>query len=284
MPSTREIRRRIRSIKNTGQITKAMEMVAATKMRRAQSMTLASRPYAEKMWQVLGSLAGRSAALDEVHPLLERRERHNLGLLLITSDRGLAGGYNSNVIRLAASFILEQTLPVKLVTIGRKGRDWMLRRGRDVMAEFTGMPDRPTVLDIAPVARVVTDGYVVSTFDAVYMVYTDFVSMATQRPALRQLLPVEAPAEERGGTEYIYEPAPGVVLEALLPRFVEVEIYQALLEAVASEQSARMVAMHNATQNVKEVVEELTLSFNKARQASITKEIVEITSGAEALR
>lgn len=284
MPSTREIRRRIRSVKNTGQITKAMEMVAATKMRRAQAMTLASRPYSEKMWQVLGSLAARVPALDDLHPLLRQRERRNIGLLLITADRGLAGGYNSNVIRHAATFNLQQALPVKLVTMGRKGRDWMLRRGREVIAEFTGMPDRPTVLDIAPVARVITDGYVSATFDAFYLVYTEFVSTATQRPTLRQLLPIEVPPETPGGADYIYEPAPQAVLEALLPRFVEVQIYQALLEAVASEHSARMMAMHNATQNVKEVVEELTLTYNKARQAGITKEIMEITSGAEALK
>jgi F-type H+-transporting ATPase subunit gamma len=284
LPSPREIRRRIKSIKNTGQITKAMEMVAATKMRRAQAMTLASRPYSEKMWQVLGDLAARVTAIEELHPLLQKHDRRNIGLLLVTGDRGLAGAYNSNVIRQAANFILEQSVPVKLVTVGRKGRDWMVRRGREVIAEFTGMPDRPTVLDISPVVRVITDSYTNGSLDAVYMLYTDFVSTAVQRPTLKQLLPIEAPPEQRGAVDYIYEPDPVAVLEALMPRFVEVEVYQALLESIASEQSARMIAMHNATQNAKEVVEDLTLTYNKARQAGITKEIVEITSGAEALK
>jgi F-type H+-transporting ATPase subunit gamma len=261
-----------------------MEMVAATKMRRAQAMTIASRPYSEKMWQVLGELSNRVSGMDDLHPLLQRREKRNIGLLLITADRGLAGAYNSNVIRQAAEFMTGQKAPVKLVTLGRKGREWMLRRGREVIADFTGLPDRPSVLDIAPIARVITEGYSNATLDAVYMVFTEFVSTATQHPMIRQLLPVEAPTGHHQTADYIYEPGPKAVLDALLPRYVEVQIYQALLEALASEQSARMVSMHNATLNAKEVVDDLTLSYNKARQANITKEILEITSGAEALR
>ncbi len=285
MPSTREIRRRIRSVRNTAQITKAMEMVSAVKMRRAQAAVLASRPYSERMGLLLASLAAHQPA-DSSHPLLQRRPLQRAALVLITADRGLCGSLNVNALRQAASFMLESSVPVSTITVGRRGRDWLVRHGRgEVIADFSGLGDRPTLLDTAPIARVVMDGYAERRFDAVYLVYNRFVSTTVQRVTQQQLLPIE-PAREAGRhfAEYIFEPSPAAVLDQLLPRLVEVQIYQAVLESLASEHSARMVSMHNATQNAHEVIQELTLTYNKARQSGITKEILEIASGAEALQ
>ncbi|MBI2939263.1 MAG: ATP synthase F1 subunit gamma [Chloroflexi bacterium] len=289
MPSAREIRRRIRSIKNTAQITRAMEMVAAAKMRRAQQIVTSSRPYAERIATLVAGLAaitGRQAG-DVLHPLLVRRPRQRRGLILITADRGLCGPINAYAIRDAAAWLLRQEGPTSVLTIGRKGRDFMVRHGRNVIAEISGLADRPTVLDIAPIARVAIDAYTRGELDEVTLIYNRFVSTVVQRITERRLLPVEP----RGGEEaarqlgdYLYEPDPATVLSGLLPRYVEVQVYQALLESVASEQSARMVAMHNATENARDIIQSLTLSYNKARQAGITKEILEIAAGAEALR
>lgn len=282
MPSTREIRRRIRSVTNTAQITKAMEMVSAVKMRRAQAAVIASRPYAEKMAELLASLAANNSGLG--HPLLGVRPIKRIGLVLITSDRGLCGALNINVIRTAAAYSLEQSTPAGLVTIGRRGRDWMSRRGVEIVADLPTLPDRPALLDIAPAARVVMDGYASGAFDAVYLVYSDFRSTTSQVARRKQLLPVElARGTSQQLADYIFEPSADAVLNDLLPRFVESEIYEAVLESRASEHSARMIAMHNATANAEDVVEDLTLSYNKARQAGITREILEIASGAEAL-
>lgn len=282
MPSTREIRRRIRSVTNTAQITKAMEMVSAVKMRRAQAAVIASRPYAEKMAELLASLAANNSGLG--HPLLGVRPIKRIGLVLITSDRGLCGALNINVIRTAATYSLEQSTPAGLVTIGRRGRDWMSRRGVEIVADLPTLPDRPALLDIAPAARVVMDSYASGAFDAVYLVYSDFRSTTSQVARRKQLLPVElARGTSQQLADYIFEPSADAVLNDLLPRFVESEIYEAVLESRASEHSARMIAMHNATANAEDVVEDLTLSYNKARQAGITREILEIASGAEAL-
>lgn len=284
MPSTREIRRRIRSVTSIGQVTKAMEMVAASKMRRAQAMALATRPYAEKLQQVLSSLSAQTGGVETLHPLLARRPVKNTCLILITADRGLAGGLNSNIIRYAAQFVLERSTPVHLVTVGRRGRDWMLRRRRDIVAEFTGLGDRPSMNDTTPMSRVVMDGYLHGECDEVYVAYTHFQSTLIQRPTSFRLLPVEPPPQATSHyLEFIYEPSPQEVLAQLLPRYVDMEVYHAVLEAVASEQSARMVAMRNATENAQEIVSELTLRYNKARQETITKELLEIASGAQAL-
>lgn len=286
MPSMRDIRRRIRSIQNTGQITKAMEMVAASKLRRVQAQALSSRPYSDKMWEMLRDLAARVPADAPPHPLLQRREVRRIGLVLVTPDRGLCGPLNSNLVRHAASFMLERQQPVSIIAVGRRGRDWMVRRGRQVVAEFTQLGDRPAYLDTVPIARVVMDGFLEGSFDEVYLVYARFITTLTQEPVLRRLLPVSSPEGLGRGraVEYIYEPSPQAVLAMLLPRFVEVGIYHAVLESVASEQSARMVAMRNATDNASEIVGELTLNYNKTRQNVITKELLEIASGAEALR
>jgi F-type H+-transporting ATPase subunit gamma len=287
LPSPREIRRRIKSVKNTGQITKAMEMVAASRMRRAQSQVISARPYSDKMQSVLGHLAIISErAGGQLHPLLEQRPIKRVGLVLITADRGLCGGMNSNIIRAATQFILDEAgAPVTVVAVGRKGRDFMVRHGRNLVAEFTGIPERPALIDTLPISKIIMDDYSTGGFDQVYLAYTKFVNTLTQKPVLRRLLPLEDIRES--GVEipidYIYEPDAETVLSNLLPRYVEVQVYQAILESIASEQSARMVAMRNATDNAKDIVDSLTLSYNKARQASITREITEVAAAASAL-
>lgn len=284
MISPRIVRRRIRSIQSTAKITKAMEMIATAKMRRAQEQALAGRPYAEKISRVIADLAAEPQVNGAIHPLLERREIKRIAIVHITTDRGLCGGLNANMNRLTANSILEQSVPVTLITVGRKGRDFMLRYGRDIRAEFTGISDRPSLMDTLPISRVVIDDYTTGYVDLVYLAYTRFVTTMVQRPTLEPLLPVEPatfPATET--VEYIYEPDPRYVLSQLLPRFVQMEVYHAILEAIASEQSARMVAMRNATDNANELIEELIVTLNKARQEMITKELLDITGGAEAL-
>jgi F-type H+-transporting ATPase subunit gamma len=282
MANIRLIRRRIRTIQSTAKITKAMEMIATSKMRRAQERVLAGRPYAEKIRQVIADLAAQSEGA--LHPLLERREVNRVEVIHITADRGLCGGLNTNMNRTTAGFILEQAAPIVLITVGRKGRDFMRRYGREVRAEFTGISDRPVLLDTLPISRIVIDDYTERNVDVVYLAYSQFISTMTQRPVLQQLLPVEPAGTSRGyEIQYIYEPSSEAVLAELLPRSVEMQVYHAMLESIASEQSARMVAMRNATENANELVQDLTLMYNKARQEMITKELLDITGGAEAL-
>ena len=281
MPSLRDIRRRIRSVKNTAQITKAMEMVAASRMRRAQQRVLAARPYSEAMRSLICELAAVSARAEALHPLLVQREVDTVGVILLTSDRGLAGALNTNTIRRGTELILEQTVDIQLITVGRKGQDFMARRGHQLLATFTRLGDRPDYMDIVPIARVVMDSYLDGVMDVCHIVYPKFVSTLAQKPEVVQLLPLTATAPEENTLDYIYEPDPRSILEALLPRYVEVQIYQAVLEAVASEQSARMVAMRNANDNAKELIQGLTLSYNKARQANITREVTEIAAASE---
>lgn len=248
-------------------------------------MVLASRPYSEKMYELLSHVASVTPEEEAPHPLLQRRPINRAALIMITSNRGLCGGLNSNIIRQVASYLLERERPVDLVTVGRKGRDWMARHGQSIIADFSQLGDRPTLVDTRPIASLIIEGFVAGEFDEVQLFYTQFVSTLIQRPVTRQILPIEpSPKIERRYLEYIYEPDPQAVLAHLLPRFVEVQVYQAVLEAIASEHSARMVAMRNATENAHEMVAELTLIYNRTRQATITKEIIEIVSGAEALR
>jgi F-type H+-transporting ATPase subunit gamma len=287
LPSTREIRRRIKSIKSTSQITKAMEMVAAAKMRRAQERVLAARPYAHHMREIIIDVASTAARGEVLHPLLERRETGEIGIIFISGDRGLCGGFNANVIRRLTSFLEELGETAKLITVGRKGRDFMLRYGYGLSAEFSGLGDAPKSIDTSPIARTVIDDYTAGHLKRVYLVYTQFVSTMTQRPVVQQLLPVEPERlteEGPGAADYIYEPSPQGIMAVLLPRFVEVQVYQAVLESIASEQSARMVAMRNATDNAKELIESLTLTYNKARQSAITSELVDITTSIQAMR
>jgi len=284
MASTQVLRRRIRSVQGTQKICKAMEMIATAKMRRAQDQAITGRPYAERISRVVADLAIHSQVDEKAYPLLQKREVSKIAIVHITTDRGLCGGLNANLNRLVANFILEQTVAVTLITVGRKGRTFMLRNGQDIRAEFTGISDRPTLLETLPISRVVIDDYASGDVDKVYLAYPRFVTTMVQRPVMETLLPVEptvVPPIQR--VEYIYEPAPGAVLDQLLPRFVEMQVYHAILELIACEQSARMVAMRSASDNAKELIEDLTLTLNKVRQETITKEICDISGGAEAL-
>jgi F-type H+-transporting ATPase subunit gamma len=284
LANIRLIRRRIKGIQSTAKISRAMEMIATLKMRRAQERGLAGRPYSEKITQVLSALAALPQPEAPLHPLLQRRAVSKIAIVHITPDRGLCGGLNTNLNRKAAGFILEQGIPVTLITVGRKGRDFMRRYSRDIRAEFSGIGDRPSLLDTLPISRIVIDDYTNGVIDLVYLVYAQFVSTMVQKPLMQQILPVEpATIPQAQNVDYIYEPGPGVVLGELLPRFVEMQVYHAILESIASEQSARMVAMRNATDNANELTQELTLMYNKARQESITKELLDISGGAAAL-
>jgi F-type H+-transporting ATPase subunit gamma len=297
LPSTREIRRRIKSVKNISQVTRAMQMVAASKMRRAQEQVLATRPYSEKAWHILGNLASQRGVDESTHSLLQpRSEIQNAGMLLITADKGLCGSYNHSMVQAANNFVKDLSFPVEYITLGKRGRDAMWRLGRQIVAEFSDLPSQPRILDITPIARVVIDGFVSGKFDVIYLAHSDFVNTLNQRPAIWQLLPLRpldagpSPVSEYRGdlrltatTEYLYEPDPATILNTVLPRFTELQIYQAVLEALASEHSARMVAMRNATENANELLTDLTLTFNRARQESITKEMLDIVGGAEAL-
>ncbi len=294
MATLREIRRRIKSVKNTAQITKAMELVAASRMRRAQERVLASRPYAEKMHEVLGDLSAHTlAAGSALHPLLDRHSTGRTCLVLLTSDRGLCGSFNTNIIRHALDFVTRHKDAgddVAVVAVGRRGRDFMVRFGLPLVAEFTGLTDRPTILDIAPIVRVLTTGYTGGSFKSVHLAYSQFISTMTQRPITIPMMPIEQEhltgfrGENNLRTmDYIFEPSASAILDALLPRYVEVQMYQAVLESIASEQSARMVAMRNASDNAEDIIDNLTLTYNKARQAAITKELIDITTSAAAI-
>ena len=284
MADIRLIRRRIRGVKNIAKITRAMEMIATSKMRRAQERGLAGRPYSEKIQQVLADLAALSQVSDSLHPLLQRRPVTKIAILHITPDRGLCGGLNANINRKTASFILEQDVPITIIAVGRKGLDFMRQHRRDLRAEFTRLGDQPSLLDVLPMARIIIDDYTNGVVDLVYLSYAQFVSTVVQMPILQQILPIEpAPIPSEQNVDYIYEPSSGVVLGELLPRFVEMQVYHAILESIASEQSARMVAMRNATDSANELIEELSMMYNKARQESITKELLDITGGAAAL-
>jgi F-type H+-transporting ATPase subunit gamma len=287
LATPREIRRRIQSIKNTSQITRAMEMVAASKMRRAQQAVTASRPYSERLRLMIGDLAAMAAGEEEASefPLLERREIKRSQIMLVTADRGLAGAFNSNVIRRAIQFMRERDEGYEnldLVAIGRKGRDYLNRFGQPLVADFTNLPDRLTIDDVRPMIQISTEDFIAGKVDAVYAVYTQFINTLRQEPRVLQILPIEPPEDTGEVRDYIFEPDPATVLNELLPRYIEVQIYQTLLESVASEHSARMVAMRNATENAKEIQDELTMTYNKARQAQITAEVSEIAAGAVA--
>ena len=284
MADIRLIRRRIRGVQSTAKITRAMEMIATSKMRRAQEAGVAGRPYDEKIRQVISDLAALPQA-GAPHPLLQRRTVNRIEIVHITPDRGLCGGLNASINRRTASFLVEHAAPATLVTVGRKGNEFMRRVGRDIRAEFTRLGDRPSLMDTLPISRIIIDDYTSGEVDAVYLVYARFVSTMTQTPVMDQLLPV-APAElpAMQNVEYIYEPDPETVLGELLPRFVEMEVYHAILESIASEQSARMVAMRNATENANELIQDLTLMYNKARQEAITTELLDISGGAAALK
>lgn len=294
MANAREVRLRIRSIKNIAQLTRALQTVSASKVRRAMAAMLETRPYATKAWQVLTHIAGQPGRAN-LHPLLTRREQvQNVIVVLLTSDRGLAGAYNTNIVRFCLQQFDKYPVPVKYVTVGRKGRDLMYRRGKAILAEFTNLPAAPTFADVSAIGRLVVDDFLNGLADEVYLVYTDFVSMVRQTPTMKKLLPLEVGAAEervaafgqaaRGpAAAYIYEPGQEEILNEIIPRFTALQVYQAVLEAQASEHAARMVAMKNATDSATELAGALTLEYNKARQQSITSEMLDIAGGAEAL-
>jgi F-type H+-transporting ATPase subunit gamma len=280
--SQREIRRRIAAVKNIKQITRAMQFVAASKLKRAQDATLSARPYSQKIDELLADLSAVIGA-DE-HPLLARREDGKRLIVLITSDRGLAGPFNTNTIRFAAQEITQHGGDLAVVTVGRKGRDAMRRSRVPMEAHFEGFGDRPNFADVLPLARLITDDYLAGTYARVDVVFSQFVSTLTQRPALDRLLPIEPAEDTEGipGNQFIFEPRPGAVLEQLLPRYIAARLFQAVLESKASEESSRMVAMRNATDNAEDLIQDYTLAYNKVRQANITREMIEIASGAQA--
>jgi F-type H+-transporting ATPase subunit gamma len=282
VPSQRDIRRRITASRNIRQITRAMQFVAASKLRRAQESTLAARPYSELIDEILADLAAVLGG-DE-HPLLSRREDGKRLIVLLTSDRGLAGPLNTNVVRFAAKEIVDHPGELEVVSVGRKGRDAMRRARVPIVAHFTGFGDRAAFDDILPLARLISDEYEDGTYNQVDIIFTRFVSTLVQRADMVQLLPIKPSTDTRGipGAQFIFEPAPAAVLQELLPRYLGTRLYQAALESGASFFSSQMVAMKNATENADELIDDLTLSYNKARQANITRELIEIASGARA--
>lgn len=287
MPSPREIRRRISGVKTVRQTTRALEMVAASKMRRAQDRVTQSRPYSDRLREVLGDLASLQLDAEELKqfPLLAARPVKKTALILITPDRGLSGALNSNLMRRSAQYIRQDAgVPVETIAVGKKGRDFLVRTRQELVAEFIRLGDRPTLDDIRPIAEVAINDYLDGKVDAVHIIYPKFINTLTQQPTVVQLLPIERPEGDSGTSDYIFEPDPAAVLNAILPRYIEVLLYQAVLETVASFYSAQMVAMRNASDNAKELVDDLSLSLNKARQAQITNEVAEISAGANAFR
>jgi len=284
MANIQALRRRIRSIHGTTKIVRAMEMVATAKMRRTQQRALAGRPYTEKIRQVIADLAIEPRIKGKILPLLQKRKANQITIVHIGTDRGLCGGLNTNLNRLVAEFILGQKIPVTVITVGRKARAFARIAKLNVRAEFAGISDRATMLETMPISRVVIDDYSKGETDLICLAYPRFISTMLQRPTIEALLPIEPATFPPGQVaEYIFEPDPFSVLNELLPRFVEMEIYHAVIELIASEQSARMVAMRNAGDNAEDLIKDLTLSLNKARQEMITKEICDISGGAEAL-
>ena len=283
MPSLIDIRRRIRSVKNTQQITKAMKMVSAAKLRRAQERVISARPYNAMMQRLLSNLAASVRGLDSVagHPMLARREEKNVQLILITSDRGLAGSFNSNLIKAAHRFIDERPgQKIQIETVGRKGRDYFRKRA-NVSGEVTGLKT-PQFADAKALAGKIIDRYEKGEIDSVYIICNEFKSVISQKLTVSQVLPVELP-EGGASPDYIFEEPPEVLLSMLLPQYIEGQMFRAMLESTAAEHAARMTAMDAATSNASEVIDKLTLYMNRVRQASITKEIIEIVSGAAAL-
>jgi F-type H+-transporting ATPase subunit gamma len=280
--SQRDIRRRIGAVKNIKQITRAMQFVAASKLKRAQDATLAARPYSEKLDEVLADLAAVLGGED--HPLLATPEGGKRLVVLITTDRPLAGPLNTNIVRFVARDILDKSDDLALITVGRKGRDAMRRAGVPLEAHFATFGDRPTFADVLPLARLITDDFLARTYTRVDVVFSRFVSTLVQRPENLPILPIRPAEDTEGipGNQFIFEPSASAVLERLLPRYVATRLYQAVLEAKASEESSRMVAMKNATENAEDLIEDLTISYNKVRQSNITREMIEIASGANA--
>ena len=292
MASAREMRIRIRSVKNISQVTRALEAVSASKVRKAVAAVMATRAYATKAWQVLTHIA-KQPGRATLHPLLAHRPKvRNVLVVVVTGDRGLAGAYNTNIIRFVIQHFDHFNVPVRYIAIGRKGRDLLIRRRKQVIAEFSSLPAAPSFADVSAIGRMAVEEFLEAKVDEVYLVYTDFVNMARQEPVIKKLLPLEV-SDEAGRVQdyahqhltaaYIYEPAEEELLDEIIPRFTALQVYQAILESLASEHAARMVAMRNATDNAIELVSHLELEYNKARQQTITNDLLDIAGGAEAL-
>ena len=290
MAGLRAIKRRIVSVKNTRKITRAMKMVAAARLRKAQQRITDLRPYAKKTAELLTSLAARVEGEDDVHPLLRRREEKKVLIVVLTSDRGLAGGFNASINKRAYRMWKEleaQGKKVSFAIVGKKGGEYFKRRDADIEHVFKGVFENLTSAKAGEVGRYIVDRYVAEDLDAAYFVYNEFKSAMTQVVSVEQVLPVKidaSPGSAALKTDYIYEPNKEVLLHRLLPMYMEIQSFRALLESVASEHGARMTAMDNATRNASEMIDRLTLQYNRARQASITKELMEIIGGAEALK
>jgi len=293
MPNTREVRLRIKSVKNIAQVTRALQAVSASKVRKAQQSVLQTRPYAERAWQVLTHVAIQSGR-SSLHPLLAPRlNPNNYLVILITGDRGLAGAYNSNVVRFCLNRFNKSEVPVRYVAVGRKGRDLLLRLRKNVIAEFSNLPATPTYRDVSAIGRLAVDEFLMGDADHVYLVYTDFINMVQQVPKVKQLLPLELDADDervitsqsanQALAAYIYEPDANEILDEIVPRFTFLQVYHAILESLASEHAARMVAMKNATDSATDLGAALQLEYNKVRQQGITNEILDIVGGANAL-
>ena len=289
MASLRDIRTKIRAVKNIKQITQAMKMVAAARLRRVQARVNAGKPYSQQMRELVSTLSRAAGQIQ--HPLLEQRESGKIGFVLITSDKGLCGSYNGNIIRKGVNFVKEhQNRGVKMITVGKKSGDFFRRRNYDIHASFNQIGVAASYAGVKTIADAITGIFLDGTVNEVYIGYTEFLTTIQQRPTIVKFLPIEPPQEEDAAArkhaevEYLFEPPAEQLLATLLPRYVNSQVYQMLLECVASEFGARMTAMSNATENAGELIKSLDLTYNKARQASITKELLEVVSGAEALR
>ncbi len=293
MSSTREVRLRIRSIKNIAQVTRALQAVSASKVRKAMAAMLSTRAYATKAWQVLNHIAGQPGRAT-LHPLLTpRTEDRNELVVLVTGDRGLAGAYTSNVVRFALQKFNKKDVSIDYIAVGRKGRDMLVRRRKNIMAEFSNLPPAPSFTDVSAIGRLAVDEFLSGKTDRVFLIYTDFINMVKQVPTMKQLLPLEIGGREtrviafeetkKAAAAYIYEPSEEELLDEIVPRFTALQVYHAILESLASEHAARMVAMKNATDSATELADALQLELNKARQQGITGEILDIVGGVEAL-
>jgi F-type H+-transporting ATPase subunit gamma len=300
MASLRNMRLRMRSVKNISQVTKALEAVSASKVRKAQQAVLNTRAYAGKAYQVLQHLGMQPGTAASLHPLLAKRDDvKNITVIFITSDRGLCGAYNTNMIRAAMAFVREhKAVPIKFIAVGKKGRDLLLRRRQTLIGEFVNIPGNPSFVDVSPIGRMAVDEFLTGRADEVYLGYTDYVNTIRQEPRFKLLLPLKtesAEAQEATGrtaaqlapkgpaAAYIYEPSQEGLLDVIVPRFTGLQVYQAILEAMASEHSARMVAMRNATDAAKDLLGALQIGYNKARQLAITSDLLDIVGGVEAL-
>jgi F-type H+-transporting ATPase subunit gamma len=294
MANAREVKQRIRSVKNIAQVTRALQAVSASRVRKAMDAMYNTRPYATKAWQVLTHIAAQPGR-EMLHPLLTTREEvKSVIVVMISSDRGLAGPYNTNILRASLNAFDDFPAQVRYISVGRKGSELLYRRGKEIMADFSGMPAEPTYADISPIGRIAVEEFLAGNADEVYLMYTDFVNMVRQDPVKKKLLPLETETAEGlvqseftsasgPSAAYLYEPGEEEILDEIIPSFTRLQVFQAVLESFASEHAARMVAMQNATDNAGELAGLLQLEYNKARQLSITSDILDIVGGAEAL-